>query len=231
MTTSFSAMCSASAAPPRIVVDAQHHPLLDARLAVERRFERRVQLGQRHLGQEAEAAEVDAENRNVDARRADAVGHRQQRAVAAEHDDHVDVGDQRRLVGDAAGRRRRHQRGGGGLEDRLRCRARRATRSISARCGVAARRCDLATMPTRVTFGTALIVPRARASIALMIATSARVDRAGDAEPVARARRPRRSCDRSRSACPSADPAASRRCCASAPKTSAIVVHEVDRRR
>ena len=61
-----SARCAArTSSRVRRTVDAQHQPLFDARLAGEHRLERRVQLGQRHLGQEAEAAEVDAEDRNA----------------------------------------------------------------------------------------------------------------------------------------------------------------------
>ena len=44
---------------------AQHHALVDTRLAVEHRFERLVELGERDLGEESEAAEVDAENRHA----------------------------------------------------------------------------------------------------------------------------------------------------------------------
>ena len=38
---------------------------------------------------------------------ADAVGHAEQRAVAAEHDDHVDIGGERLLVGRPVDVRRR----------------------------------------------------------------------------------------------------------------------------
>ena len=48
-----------------------------------------IELGERDLGEEAEAAEVDAEDRHVGARPRDAVGHADERAVAAEHDDQV----------------------------------------------------------------------------------------------------------------------------------------------
>ena len=79
---------------------------------------------------------------------------REQRAVAAEDDHHVDIGrDQRRLVGDAAAGGRRHQRGRRRFEDGLDAARVRSQRSMSTRCGVAARRCDFATMPTRRTGG------------------------------------------------------------------------------
>ena len=48
-----------------------------------------IELGQRDLRQEAEAAEVHAEDRDVDAGPGDAAGHADQRAVAAQHDDQV----------------------------------------------------------------------------------------------------------------------------------------------
>ena len=91
---------------------SQHHPLLDAGGAGEHRLERRVDLLERHFGQESEAAEVDADDRDVDAGRPDRVSHRQQRAVAAENDDRVDALHERGLVDDAPGRRRGHERSG-----------------------------------------------------------------------------------------------------------------------
>ena len=69
----------------------QHHPLFGLRGAVDGAFERRKDLRQRHLGEKPEAAEVDAENRNVGVRLRDAAGRAEQRAVATEHDDHVDL--------------------------------------------------------------------------------------------------------------------------------------------
>ena len=93
--------------------------VFDAGGAAERRFERRVQLGERRLRQESQAAEVDAEDRDVDVRGAGAVGDRQERAVASEHDEQVHAGDQRRLVGHVAPGRRRHERGGRRLEHGL----------------------------------------------------------------------------------------------------------------
>ena len=75
-----------------------------------------IELGQGRFRQKSQAAEVDAENRHLDIGLDRAVGDRQQRAVAAEHDQQVDAGDQRRLVGDGAAGGRRHQRRGRGLE-------------------------------------------------------------------------------------------------------------------
>ena len=89
----------------------EHEPFFDARVSGDGSFERWIQLGQRHLGQESQAAEVDAEDGNAGARFADAIRHREQRAVAAEHQHHVDLVDQRALVRGAAIRRRVQQRG------------------------------------------------------------------------------------------------------------------------
>ena len=80
---------SAATAPRRSVRGMQHHPLVELRRAVEHRFQRVVQFGKRDLGEEAEAAEVHAEDRDVAPGWRDASGHAEQRAVAAEHDDQV----------------------------------------------------------------------------------------------------------------------------------------------
>ena len=114
------------------------------------RLERRVELGQRDFGQEAEAAEVDAENRDARAGLADAVGHRRaacrrRRARRPCRPSSASVD----LVGDAAAVGRRHQRRGRRSRRSPRCPASRSHAAMSTRCGVAARRCDLATMPTR----------------------------------------------------------------------------------
>ena len=50
-----------------------------------RRRQRVEQLGPRDLGEEAQRAEVDPEDRDVALGGGDAIGHRQQRAVAPEH--------------------------------------------------------------------------------------------------------------------------------------------------
>src|SRR5260221_6796720 len=69
-----------------------------------------MQSGQRRLDEESEAAEIHAENRDVDPRVSHAAGHRQQRTVAAEHDEEIDLRRKRRLLGRLAARVRRHQR-------------------------------------------------------------------------------------------------------------------------
>ena len=70
---------------------AKHQALFDVSMARERRLERGIELGERHLGEKAEAAEIDAENRNRQACAADAIGHAEQRAVAAEHEHQADA--------------------------------------------------------------------------------------------------------------------------------------------
>ena len=97
----------------------QHQAVFDVRAAGDGRFERRVELGQRDLGQKSEAAEVDAEDRNRQSRFADTVGHAQQRAVAAEHEHHIDLPDQRFLVEHRPAADRRAECRRRGLEDRL----------------------------------------------------------------------------------------------------------------
>ena len=89
---------------------AEHHSLLDVRAPVECVLEGPVQLGQRHLGEKSEAAEVHAENRYAGARIGNAVSHADQRPVASEHQHHVDVGREGRLVQDGPALRRRHER-------------------------------------------------------------------------------------------------------------------------
>ena len=88
---------------------AQHEAFFDVRAPAERRVERAIKLGERHFGEEAEAAEIHAEDRNGRPRFADAIGHPEQRAVAAEHEDHVDLVDERALLHDAAPRPGNHQ--------------------------------------------------------------------------------------------------------------------------
>src|SRR5688572_21113456 len=53
----------------------QHHPFFDRCAPLEHAFKRWVQIVQRDLGQEAEAAEVDAGSRDIGAGAADAPGH------------------------------------------------------------------------------------------------------------------------------------------------------------
>src|SRR5205814_338931 len=83
----------------------QHHPVFDRRGSRQRTFERWIQFGQGDFGEEAEAAEIDAEEGDVRSGGADAVGHREERAIAAEHDDHVDALDDPVLFRDRVGRR------------------------------------------------------------------------------------------------------------------------------
>ena len=58
-------------------------------------LERGVELRQRRLGEEPQAAEVHGEDRDVGARERDAPRRREERPVAAEDDDQVDLGRQR----------------------------------------------------------------------------------------------------------------------------------------
>ena len=67
------------------------HAHLDRRAPFERRLERGIELGQRDLRQEAEAAEVDAEDRRVPAGLRNPRRHAQERAIAAHEDDQIDV--------------------------------------------------------------------------------------------------------------------------------------------
>ena len=91
---------------------AKHPPLVELGGAVQHRLERLVQLVDPDLGEETKAPEVHAENRDVSSRLTDAVGHRQERAVAPEHHDEVD--NVRQLVARGGrGMRRRHARQGG----------------------------------------------------------------------------------------------------------------------
>ncbi len=55
------------------------------------RFERGVELVDADLGEEPEAAEIDAEDRHVAARLRDSRRHAEQRAVAAHDDDQIDM--------------------------------------------------------------------------------------------------------------------------------------------
>ena len=91
-TTSFSAMCvsggCAGAASPtaRSIMRSSC-----VGLAVDHRFERREDLRPRDLGEEAQRAEVDPEDRHVVPAFRDRLGHRQQRAVAAQHQHEIDL--------------------------------------------------------------------------------------------------------------------------------------------
>ncbi len=67
----------------------QHHALVDVGRSLEDGLERIVQLGQGDLGEEAQAAEVDAEDGHRGSGLRDAARHADERAVAAEHDHEV----------------------------------------------------------------------------------------------------------------------------------------------
>ena len=83
--------------PPRIVVARSIIRSSMRARAAERRFERRVQLGQRRLGQKSQAAEVDAEDRHVDAPAPMQSGHRSSVPSPPRTDDQIDLADQRGL--------------------------------------------------------------------------------------------------------------------------------------
>ena len=93
ITTSFSAS-------PRGPADArggaqlggQQAPFVDLAVAGDRRVDRDQHVGRQHVGQEAEAAAVDAEQRR--AALGDQAGREQQRAVAADRHDQVGAGGQ-----------------------------------------------------------------------------------------------------------------------------------------
>ncbi len=67
-------------------------PRLDDGRAGDDALERGVELRQGGFGEEAQAAEVDGEDRDVDPGKRDPPGRGEERAVAAEHDDQVDFG-------------------------------------------------------------------------------------------------------------------------------------------
>ena len=109
-----------------------------------------VELVDARLGEEAEAAEVDAEDRDVAAGLRDARRHAEQRAVAAEDDDQIDV----RRAARRASRSARRAASPASVAvsvsktgSMLRSRSHVARR---ARWSAAATRPRLATMPTRV---------------------------------------------------------------------------------
>ena len=116
MTTSLSAMysptvCAVADARARASIMRSSMAMPPAR----HRLQRRQHLVERGRGEEAEAAEVDAEDRHAEV--ADRAGHRQQRAVAAEHDEEIDLAGKLGLAG-RRHRRRRHEAGGFLLEHR-----------------------------------------------------------------------------------------------------------------
>ena len=106
----------------------EHQPRSIVAAPFERRLERRIELGQRHLGEKPEAAEVDAEDGMSSTGERDAVGHAEQRAVAAEDEEQVDRGGEVVAAdGVIGGPARRQSR-----RCRLRTPARRRARSSHA---------------------------------------------------------------------------------------------------
>ena len=73
----------------------QQQPRLDRRPSRHQRLERRLEIGAADFRQEPEVPEVDAEERRVFVRMDDGAGGAEERAVAAERDDDVDVARQR----------------------------------------------------------------------------------------------------------------------------------------
>src|SRR5437016_4772164 len=92
----------------------EHHPVVEHDLAREHGVQRREQLLERGGRQEAEPAEVDAEDRH--ARVADHARHRQEGAVPAEDHDEIHVSRELR-PGDDRGSERGHEPGGFLLDD------------------------------------------------------------------------------------------------------------------
>ena len=136
---------------------AQHHPLVVLDAPGERGFERREQLRAGDLGEKAQRAEVDAEDRHVASRAADDVGHREQRAVAAEHEHQI--GALRRSssrVDDVALGRRGMQLRGFVRPDRVDALLAAASASSATSVSRAAARLGLVTMPTRIDFAQAV---------------------------------------------------------------------------
>jgi hypothetical protein len=91
----------------------------DGRRTGEHRFERFVQLRQGDLGEEPQAAEIDAKDRDVDAGPRYPPRHADERAVASKDDD--EVARARHLVAARGGpaRRQTDERGSLRLEERL----------------------------------------------------------------------------------------------------------------
>ena len=86
---------AAHAGPSRLDVDREHHALRDLEVAGEQTRHRRFELVGLDLGEVAELADVDAEDRHR--RRVHEVDRAQHRAVAAERDDEIEpVGEARR---------------------------------------------------------------------------------------------------------------------------------------
>ena len=123
----------------------QRAALLDV-AAVEHRAERVLHAGERDVGEEAEPALVDADQRHVERRQL--ARDRQHRAVAAEHDGEVGGGPSASAIDDRIHRRRWAMCAVSVVERDLRGRARRGT---SARRDSGSARPGLAWRPTSAT--------------------------------------------------------------------------------
>lgn len=85
--TSLRAQALAMRSPCRLGVDVERHALLDGVVVARDVLDRGVEVVALGLGEETDVAEVDAEQRHVDAARE--LGAAQDGAVAAEHHDEV----------------------------------------------------------------------------------------------------------------------------------------------
>ena len=119
ITTSFSARYSATHRPPRSTRAPRISRRSMSAVPAIAGFEQREQLGEVDLGEESQVAEVHAEDRQVAPGLADARGHRQQRAVAAQHEQQVDQSRQVVAAGGAAAGQRGRERRRVGFEHDL----------------------------------------------------------------------------------------------------------------
>ena len=77
--------------PAALDAAVEQQPRLDPRRARDERLQRALELVASDFREKAEMAEIDAEQRHVRARMRDGARRIEQRAVAAERDDHVDL--------------------------------------------------------------------------------------------------------------------------------------------
>ena len=94
----------------------EHEPALGEIVAGENRVERVEHVLGRHVGQEAQAAAIDADERHL--ARGDVASCVQQRAVAADRDDEVGLGGDLALVDVSRARELARRIGRNGSEDR-----------------------------------------------------------------------------------------------------------------
>ena len=183
------------------------------------------------LGQEAEAAEVDAEDRHVDVRarrcsRRPTAACRRRRARRPDRRRSTSVGLSATVASAAGGISAAVAVSNTARRRGPRATARSRPGAASLRAGATWRRCRrVVACPARRSSCHA-----AAASIALMIADERGVHRAVDAEAAARARRPRRSCKSISVGLPLSRSCRIEAMLREAPNTSAIVAHEIDRR-